>query len=126
MGRLKGGQIDENITIQISTMSYNTQITKRSLEEGSLRSPHWWSAQRVPPHPVRRLLLLPRSSGGTRKKCLPVTMELEGECLLIGGFLTLTIWAPWRRDREVCQVRLHPNRLIARQQIVILTGDGAR
>ena len=56
MGHLKGGQIDESITIQISTMSYNTQIMKRSLEEGSLQSPHWWSAQRVPPHLVRRLL----------------------------------------------------------------------
>ena len=56
MGRLKGGQIDENITIQISTMSYNTQIMKRSLEEGSLWSPHWWSAQWVPPHQVQQLL----------------------------------------------------------------------
>ena len=40
MGHLKGGQINESMTIQISTMSYNTQIMKRSLEEGSLQSPH--------------------------------------------------------------------------------------
>ena len=50
MGRLKGGQIDENITIQISTVSYKLR------KEGSLRSPHWWSAQWVPPHPVQWLL----------------------------------------------------------------------
>ena len=60
MGRLKGGQI-ENITIQTSTMSYSTEIMsyklrKEALEEGSLRSPHWWSAQWVPPHPVGQLL----------------------------------------------------------------------
>ena len=52
----------------------------------------------------RAASLLPQgSSGGTRKKCLPINMMWEGECLLNGGFLTLPIWAPWRQDREVSQ-----------------------
>ena len=59
MGHLKGGRI-ENITIWISTMlqykNYKLYITKRSLEEGLLQSPHWWSAQWVPPHLVGWLL----------------------------------------------------------------------
>ena len=37
-------------------ISYNKlQVMKRSLEEGSLRSPHWWSARQVP-HLAGRLL----------------------------------------------------------------------
>ena len=127
MGRLKGGQIDESITIQTSIMSYNTQITKRSLEEGSLQSPHWWLAQRVPPHLVQQLLFFFQGvlEAPTRSASQSTT-ELEGECLLIGGFLALAIWVSQGQDREVCQVRLHPNRLITCQQIVILAGDGAR
>ena len=36
--------------------NYKLQIMKRSLEEGSLWSPHWWSARWVPPHLIGRLL----------------------------------------------------------------------
>ena len=121
MGHLKGRQIDENITIQISTMSYNLwklRVTnyekkprRRVSPESSLvvGSTGPSSSGRV------ASLLLPGSSEGTRKKCLPVTMVLEGECLLNGGFLTLTIRALWRRDREVGQARLHLSRLTLRQ-----------
>ena len=123
MGCLRGRQINKNITIRIS---YNTNYEKKPRRRVTPESSLVVGSTGPSSSGTVASLLLPRSSGGTRRKCLPVTTELEGECLLIGGFLTLAIWAPWRQDREVCQIRLHPNHFTARQQIVILMGDGAR
>ena len=51
MGCLKGGQIDENITIQISTMSY--KLRKEASKKGHSGV---LTGGRVPPHLVRWLL----------------------------------------------------------------------
>ena len=57
MGGLRGGQIDENITIQISTiqMSYNTNYEKKTQRRVTPESSLVVRSM-VPPHPVRWLL----------------------------------------------------------------------
>ena len=102
------------------------QVYAINLEEGSLWSLHWQSAQHVPLHPVRRLCfffegVLEAAAEGASQS----PWSQRGDCLLSGGFLTLAIWAPWRRDCKVGQVRLHPNRTNACQQIIVRRGDGA-
>ena len=102
------------------------QVYAKSLKEGLLWSLHLWSAQHVPLRPVRWLrvffegVLEVAAEGASQSP-----WSQRGECLLSGGFLTLAIWAPWRRDRKVGQVQLHPNRTTAHQQIIFHSGDGA-
>ena len=73
------------------------QVYAISFEEGSLPSLHLESARHVPLHPVRWLhfffegVLEAAAEGASQSP-----WSQGGECLLRGGFLTLTIWAPWR------------------------------
>ena len=72
------------------------------------------SAQHIPLRPARRLHFF---FGASWRQPWGVPhnhqWNEQGGDLLNGGFLTLAIWALRRQDREVGQVRLHPNRTTA-------------